>query len=367
MRVIFRERDFSRDLLPLPLTYRVGWLSHSVFGGPKAAEISAIGADLALWELIEYVRRPVDIYNDQGERVWWGFVAQVDLQVGTVKASVGIDTMFNRIAVAYTSDEFGRQTTAWAQDEESVTEYGIRELLMTISGSSADHAEAARTMAIAQKRFPIPTIQPGQSKVTRGQVTLRCRGWWSTLDWKYYSAATASTDTATQVQDIADTAGQFFSAVEVEAESGIDTDAARDGDGKGLFEAEELLVMGTANYRRMLARLDPSRILTIYEEPAYSPASDTNLMMDSRGELFDRFRNPLRRDTCPVGAYVRLVDVIPGSVDTSRLSDPGLAFIDEMEYRVVQYDDQGRVRRDALVFRARDVEDPWNIGRPRDG
>jgi hypothetical protein len=90
-------------------------------------------------------------------------------------------------------------------------------------------------------------------------------------------------------------------------------------------------------------------------------------MIDSSGTLYDRFRNPLRKDSCPVGEWVRLVDIVPGSVDSSRLADPGLAFIDEAEYKILAYDDQGRVKSDALIYRARDVENPWNVGRPKDG
>lgn len=366
MNVMFKSRDFAIDLLPLPLVYRVEWYSNSVFGGPKEAVITATGSDLALWELFEYVRRPVEIFNDHGELVWWGFVALADLRVGTVSASVSIDSMYNRIAVAFTAAA-GRQTTAWAEDTESVAEYGTRELLLTISSSSSDHALAARAMALAQKRYPIPTVQPGRSRSAKSQVSLRCRGWWSTLDWKYYSVGAGSQDTGTQAKAIAVTAGQFFSAVDLETLSGVSTDKLRDGDGKGLYEIQELLSMGTSNYRRMLARLNNLRILSIYEEPAYTPGESTNLLMDSRGDLYDRFGNPVRRDVCPVGVYVRLKDVVPGSVDTSRLADPAVAFVDEMEYRITALDDRGRVKADALTFRARDVDDPWNIGRPRNG
>jgi len=359
MNVVFSSRDFSQILVELPLNYIVTRYSHSVFGGPLAAEISVTGNQNDLWEMMERLRCPVAIYSDKGDAVWWGFVAAIDLTVGNVQAGATIDSMANRIAVAYnatdpTNENVGaRMTTAWVEDALSVVVYGTRELLLTSSGSTAQHAESARDMALASMRFPQPTITFSETAGESGAI-LHCRGWFSTLDWTYYSAAAADVDTATQAKNIAVAKGPFFAGVKQDVTSGILTSAFRDGDGKSLYEIQELLKMGTSNTRRMLVSVDLNRYLTIYEEPL-----PTNPFLITRdGKLRDAFDNPVRAETCPVGVWMRLKDVIPSSADTTLLADPTLAFVDIAEYEV-----ESKILR----LTPRNLENPWDVGRPTDG
>lgn len=360
MNVIMFRQDFSRDLNRLNAQLQVERYSHSVFGGPKTARINASGNELDLWETIERLRCPVEIYSDFGDRVWWGFIAGVEIRIGHVALGVSVDSMYNRTAVAYnlvaSADETAgeRQTTAWAEDTDSSTFYGNRELLQTISGSTTAHAEAARDMLLNQKRYPIPSLTMSGQPVQAPTASLILRGWWSTLDWVYYAAAVADLDTAVQAGNIVTTAGEFIRSVTY-SNSGITTNAYRDGDGKALYELLEILKMGTVNKRRMLARLDADRNLVIYEEPALEYAT---WLINQKGELSDKFDNPVRRETCPVGMWTRLKDVIPGSADITRIADPSLMFVDEAEYEVAS---------DTLKFTPRDIPNPWEIGVPKDG
>ena len=360
MNAILFERQFSERALNQPnAVQKVERYSHSVFGGPKAARINYTGGELDLWELIERLRCPVEIYSDLGDRTWWGFVAGIELKIGHVAIGLSIDSMYNRVAVAYnlveSADETAgdRQTTAWAENTDSSGMYGDRELLQTISGSTTAHAEAARDMILENKKYPIPGLTMSGQKTQTPTASLLCRGWFSTLDWVYYSAAAADLDTAAQAAAIAG-AGQFINNVSYD-NSGITTNAYRDGDGKAGYELMEILKMGASSYRRMLAKMDAARNLVIYQEPALT---STNWLIDKNGELRDRFDNPIRRETCPVGMYVRLKDVIPGSADISRLADPTLMFVDEAEYEVAT---------DTLKFMPRDIQNPWEIGVAKDG
>lgn len=360
MNVKLKTRAFADNLADLPLAFAVDRYSHSAFGGPKLATIQASGEEVDLWELMELLRSPVEIWSDLGDCAWWGYVADIQLQIGQVQAGVSIDEMYNRVAVAYSYVEPGtqnvgeRRTTAWAVDAVSIAEYGTRELLQTISGSTDEHAESARTMLLAQKKYPRPTISFHAGNDREMSATLTCRGWYETLDWKYYGATSGTADTAAQAAAIATGAGQFFTAVVQGVTSGILTSQYRDGDGKASYEMEELLKMGTVNNRRMLVSVDQNRVLRIYEEPT----NNEPYLLTKDGTLRDPFDTPVRREVCPPGVWVRLKDVIPASVDTSRLADPTLAFIDEVEYVVAD---------DRLYILPRDIADPWQIGRPRDG
>ncbi len=353
LTVHIQSRAFSDELQTLPVRYKVQRYSWSVFGGPKQAEVSVMAEDENdLWEMIERLRCPLILYSTRGDAVWWGYIAEVELSLPAWTVGVNIDSMYNRIAVAYTSDA-GRQTTGWLEDTDSSGEYGKKELLFTSSGSAQAHAEAARAMLLAQKKYPIPTIAPAEGGELG--VVLRGRGWYDTLGWCYYqNVGTDLVDTATQISEIATAAGEFVTAVDLDIASGLSISEFRDGDGLALYEIEELLNMGTSNYRRMLATVAINRRLRVYEEPT----SANPYLITKRGELRDAFDVPVRREQCPVGVYARLKDVIPGSLDTSKLADPSLMFIEEAEYTPAD---------DRLILTPRGEQSPWDIGVPRDG
>ncbi len=354
MTVSLQSRTFSDELQTLPVKYSVIRYSWSVFGGPKLAEISVEGKnENDLWEMIERLRCPIKIDSDRGgDPVWWGYVAEVELTLPAWTVGVNIDSMYNRIAVAYSGTN-GRQTTGWLADADSLAEYGQKELLYTNSGSAQAHAEAARAMILAQKKYPIPTIAPAEGGELG--VVLRCRGWYDTLNWRYFAnAGTDLVDTATQISEIESTAGEFITAVDLDVTSGLTISEFRDGDASALFEIEELLKMGTSNYRRMLATVDINRRLRVYEEPT----STNPYLITKMGELHDASDSPVRKELCPVGVYARLKDVIPGSLDTSKLADPSMMFIEEAEYNPAS---------DKLTPSPRGLESPWDIGVIADG
>lgn len=373
MNVVIYNRNFVAELAPLPVALKAELYSHAAIGGPKQATISATiqaeESDIGLWGLVERLRCPVEIWSDKGDCVWWGYIAEISLELGAIKIGVSIDSFSNRIAVAYSavrsfaviplvSQGTGtRGTTAWAEDADSILEYGYKELLMTTSGSTAGHAAFARDMLLAQKRFPLPVIswEKGENQSERKAI-LTCRGWFETLGWRYYSKTeiTEEVDTAGQVAAIATAAGQFIVSVDQDVVSGIATSQYRDGDASALYEATELLKMGTANNRRMLARVDSARRLRIYEEPT---SSDPYFLLRD-GSLNNPFDVPLRKDICPVACWARVRDVIPQTVDVSKLSDPTLVFIEENEYDVAA---------DSLQPLPRGIESAWDLARMRDG
>jgi hypothetical protein len=356
MNPVFWMRDFSKLLTPLKVIYKIGPYSHSVIGGPKKAEIHATGTELELWELAEYARRPVHIFSDKGDATWWGFVAEILLNVGLWSVGINIDSMANYIAVAYEDDANGGlpAKTAWAEAVDSTAEYGRREMLYTSSGSNETHALAARDKYLAEKKYPIPVINPREKG--ENSATLYCRGWFDTLAWRYYAnAGVNSVDTATQIAAMITSCGEFITGVDLETSSGISTLETRDGNGNGLYEITELLKMGTSNYRRMLCEVTIGRRLRIYEEPIIP--SKPNLMLKD-GSLRDPFDTMLRKETCPVGFWMRMKDIIPASLDTTKLADPTTQFIDEMEY----ISDE-----DLIIPMPRGFIDPFQIGRPKDG
>ena len=192
LSVTLRQRDHN-DRLPLAgvrlAPRRYGWMA---MGGPDFAEIDASGDALALWPLLNMLRTPVDISDETGNYVWWGFVSGVTVRIGAVELGVTMDRLYNRVAIAYSSIAPGansvgtRETTDWAQDDDSVATYGIRELLDSRDGCSAETAEARRDAILDRLRYPIPDVKFSGGEV-EASATIQCLGWWHTLDWQHFA------------------------------------------------------------------------------------------------------------------------------------------------------------------------------------
>jgi hypothetical protein len=174
-------------------------------------------------------------------------------------------------------------------------------------------------------------------------------------DMPFQVYADVPVETTQQVASLARNYGQFFRQVLMSAHSGIAVESYRDGDSTALFEIAQLLQMGTENYRRLLAEVDVTRRLRIYEEPAI-PAAPYLIFSD--GVIAEPNGLPLRSCTCPVGMWARWTDVVPPSVNTTRLADPALVFIDENEYEAAS---------DRLTFLPRGMLDPFDYAKVSDG
>jgi hypothetical protein len=372
-QVIFAERDFTSQFGQPDLDYAVERYSWNVIGGPKQAKIIAFGSDVDLWRLIEMVRSPVYIYTRYGDAAWWGYVADVRLTVKSAEAirnpsvnqrvqvGVSVDTFYNSIQVAFTElippeEGIGERTdTAWADDDDSQAEYGIRELLWTKDNATPTHAETARDMKLEQVKYPIPVISQTRSKISK--ATLICRGLWDTLGWRYYEKLGTNylIETSTQIETILSAKGQFFSGVDLEVASGIDISDFRDGDATALFEVTQMLEMGTDNDLRMLASVTQSRRVLVTEEPEKTAQPH---LIKADGDWEDGYGTAIRKELCPVGVWARMKNVIPPSVDSSSLADPSSMFIEENEYIVA---------KDALNHFARGAPDPWEFPTVKDG
>lgn len=123
--------------------------------------------------------------------------------------------------------------------------------------------------------------------------------------------------------------GQFFTGVDIEAGSGVFTSPYRDGDQTAMTVLEELMKSGGADGRRLLASVDVYRRVRIYEEPA---AGYKDHFITSDGSMSDFLDKPLEKALYPVGVWARLKDVIPASMDTSKVASIERVFIEEVAY-----------------------------------
>ncbi|HVN56500.1 MAG TPA: choice-of-anchor R domain-containing protein [Anaerolineaceae bacterium] len=203
-----KNRDFTEraDLDWLRLV--VARMSWAGMGGPDEAELAAEGPELALWELVELLRYPVEIWDtEKQELAWWGYVERAKVwNEQDLAASVALEGMANRIAVTFSSLTpgldlvNGRYTTSWADNADSQTAYGVKELLVSQVGSTAAAAQVLRDKVLDQRKYPGVEWSTGQQVASSlGQqgnsvpitkqpgAQLLLRGWWHTLDWLYWA------------------------------------------------------------------------------------------------------------------------------------------------------------------------------------
>ncbi len=187
MKFVIYRRDFSELVVQPELDIEVDNYSWAAIGGPKEARITATGDRAQLYSLLNHLRAPVEILNDLGEAVWWGYINAVNINWDGIGFGCDLDSMSNDVAVAYTADNM-RFTTQWSSDADSVAEYGEKELLLTMAEATATDALQRRDTYLAGAKYPIPILTTAGAR--SGSCRITCRGWLDTLEWKYYTNAT---------------------------------------------------------------------------------------------------------------------------------------------------------------------------------
>lgn len=350
--VAIYDRDFSgTQLTPVGATFEIARYSFNVLGGPYEAAMTITGALPAISDLIQRLRCPIEIYDEAGALVWWGFIREVTASVNGWEIGASLDSMSNRVAVAYSFVDPGsatvgtRKTTAWTTDADSISEYGIKELLSSLDGATDAQAIQTRDIILSQFKYPIVTWQAAKGEGT-GQIL--CSGWWSTLGWRMYAnSGISSVETTTQISEAITDLGQFFTGVTIDTASGINCSEYQDGDSTLLTVVNDLLTRGTSAGSRLTATVDANRLVTIAAEPVFGSA-DYQWLDD--GRVFDQYGTQIMARACPYGRWFARPDL--GSVDLYQLISPLQTFIDHAEYDA---------RTNTYKPRARGVPGPFDI------
>ncbi len=187
MKVNFLNRDFSERAVQPKVTMEVVRYSLSTRGGPKKSLIEVSGPAEDIYALVNDLRAPIEILNDQGDLVWWGYFSSLTVHSPAFTFGVDLETMFNRVAVAYTEQDV-RFTTAWSGDDDSMAEYGIKEILLSKADVTSADALQSRDVYLQDTKYPVPALQFQSG--TDGSATITGLGWIYTLDWRYYANAT---------------------------------------------------------------------------------------------------------------------------------------------------------------------------------
>ena len=138
-------------------------------------------------------------------------------------------------------------------------------------------------------------------------------------------------EVSAQIQRLLTNAGQFFTRVNIMNTSGVYTNPYCNGEQSAKAVVQALLETGTANSRRLLARVHPDRSVEIYEEP---DVADATMTLDSRNVIRTRINEVVPKSQTPYGQWVRLTDIIPASVNTALMADARTMFVEGFEYSI---------------------------------
>lgn len=148
-------------------------------GGPKQAKLEATGNQQELWRLLELLRCPVEIYDQNQLVAWHGWIERVSVPHGEIMVTASLEQMFNRIRPVYSSAG-ERYTGDWVQDDDSVALFGTKET--SINLTDATEAEADNLAATILERTKYAQVEHtfgNRSSVAK----IELRGWWDTLEW----------------------------------------------------------------------------------------------------------------------------------------------------------------------------------------
>ena len=321
---VLSGRDFQPLInLPSDVEIDVQDMEADIEGGSATATLRVTGSPQSLWKCFDYLRYGVEIHSTEANKQWWGFVAEIELVTGAWTLGLSLDTMRNRIKIVYNEPTLfgksGKQETAWLQDDLSVGQYGYKELIQSVSDIRASDATVLQASALALKKFP--TIQRRLTYSQNVSMTMRCRGWWDTLGWRYYSQAigldeyTATVTAATQKIGLGLTANNIGF---LKANKTVHDLYARLGNFK---KDDKIRITGTMNGNDGTYTVSQSsnRTQKLYTATTLSFASSDKSISDSAKLLQDFNANDLIFVSGSVPANNGYYFVVSASADGSKI------------------------------------------------
>ncbi|MFZ3150254.1 MAG: choice-of-anchor R domain-containing protein [Anaerolineaceae bacterium] len=190
-------RDFSQLIRPPRVAYTVNRIGWRAFGGAYDADIDVSGEEIELWELLELLRCPVEITSPSATVIWSGYISAVEVTKSNLVVKLSLDQMSNRINLVYTEVNLAGQSgesaeTGWIQDDESVAVFGTKEAYLSMGGGNSASASAYAALQLSGRRYPIASHDVGSGGDGTMSAHITCRGWWQTLDWRYYEDSAGS-------------------------------------------------------------------------------------------------------------------------------------------------------------------------------
>jgi hypothetical protein len=196
LSVTILNRDFTTPPIK-PYDFKVDKLTWNAAGGCDQGFFSTLASSDRLLEFSSLLRCPVSVADETWEPCWHGYIDQVTITFDNVKFTMELNQLFNRVQVRFSFISPDRRysdiyQTAFKDNVLSQETYGIRENILYRRNIDDQFALDLRNTFLNSNSFPLLQFSPSKSSEAaldkqQTKITLRCAGWFSTLDWRYHS------------------------------------------------------------------------------------------------------------------------------------------------------------------------------------
>lgn len=226
---------------------------------------------------------------------WEGILVSVNATFGQEQRSAALDGMGNRVRVKYTTVLGTPGTTSTTSDTVSQSIYGVKDLVLSVGGTTATAASNLAAVALGEHKYPVmqPNTTIASGDIGDVQLTLNFAGWYTTLDWLVTSNSTTSTAVTTaQVQTLTTSyvaTNAFISTDygEIDA-SGISDTQYIEPETTCREKIEKLMVQGTGT-QRLAYGIYEGRKWKITTWAGATPTTITYQRSLTSGEVFDAY------------------------------------------------------------------------------
>lgn len=149
------------------------------------AQLTATGNEIILWSLLGYLKYSIEILDDTGHCVWFGYVSGVLIDCGIFRFGKTLDTMYNAARLLHSSG-LSSSLTGWTLDNDSIVEYGRKENQLSQGNTSSVEAAERLESFLLQYGQPVETVDYRGTSRLEAIAIIQCRGFTDLLNWRYY-------------------------------------------------------------------------------------------------------------------------------------------------------------------------------------
>jgi hypothetical protein len=200
--------------------------THAALWGPLSARITLDGTiEDAFRYADQYLGNPITIYDEGGVWQWEGLVWSVRFNAGLRQRTRSLDGYANLTRVHYRLTDFstspptdlGPAAPVTASDTTGQSVYGIIEFGRSEGGMLQTTAQALANQELNTRKRLLYSPESGrlgaEADTSQPTIEIQCMGWYQTLFYQAYTAATTSTaDIAAVVKAILTAKGPFVSS-----------------------------------------------------------------------------------------------------------------------------------------------------------
>lgn len=351
--------------VPYPVVGRMSQvaISNAAVGGFLSMAARCEADPVALLEMVGRLGWRVDVRDAMGRLCWQGQLTEVEVHTTGYTFAYSLDDLVNAVKVVYSTFEDDGETavglrpeTDWATNATSISTYGRKEAVLSMSGMDAAEAGLLRDRYLALYDQPLLQQHLTAEEVRAPYAWLRGRGYHWTCTWQVYNqSAEGDRATGTQIQDIVTAECPFIASTDVAA-TGVSVERFRDANQTAWREMLRLAALGDSSHNPLFCGVWEDRKLVVSAMP-----TEVGYLLRRNGRYLGSYREVVDPWLLRAGRILRLPEMVPGGVFfTPKLDDPRNVLIKEVSYNEAIGEPK------IVPFEAKDVADqivgtfePW--------